>query len=125
MPDNKPTAKIENYENMFSEYCKSQREANRCASDECDGCPITAARKRMCNDERVAYEKFKLQWMQDHNLTITDLIASVIKFAEEIKDDQDGPVSPEDIIRMWEADVGFNGMIWPCFDEWYDCEFKW
>lgn len=68
------------------------------------------------NIEKIAYEKYKFYWMMNHRITINDF---------------------NEIVCIWEKDyeslerfdsvieeVGFKGLIWPCFEEFLDCEYK-
>lgn len=67
----------------------------------------------------TAYERFKLQWMLDHGFTLRDLVEELEKSREE---------TPElpliDIFIDWEFVFGFGSQIWPCFEEFMDCEYK-
>ncbi len=66
------------------------------------------------------YERFKLEWMLAHGYTLADLV----KELGEIQEDCEPGEPIGSIFDMWEHDVGFGSEIWPCFDEWRECEGK-
>lgn len=67
----------------------------------------------------AAYERFKLQWMLDHGFTLRDLVEELEKSRAE------APELPlTEIFADWEFDSGFSSQIWPCFEEFLDCEYK-
>lgn len=63
------------------------------------------------------YQNYQLQWMQDHNYSLKDLIMSL----EEYRKDTFGLTLPE-LFHEWEQNRGFNGEIWACENEFNDCE---
>ena len=71
------------------------------------------------NTSAIAYEQFKLEWMLAHGYTLQDLVAELEKLREESPD-----LSLPDIFADWEYGYGFSSEIWPCFDEFLDCEYK-
>ena len=60
------------------------------------------------NAIQAAYERFKLEWMLAHGYTL--------KESPEL--------SLESIFHDWEFEYGFNTEIWPCFEEFLDCEYR-
>lgn len=56
------------------------------------------------------YEKFKLQWMIDHNKTVED----IIRITSTIEGDTN------EKLDIFETEEGFDGEIYPSFEEW--CE---
>ena len=68
--------------------------------------------------KKIAYEKYKLDWMLHHGHTLEDMINSLSDCIEE---------SNEDLIvvfDVWESDYGFGSEIWVCFDEFIDNEYQ-
>ena len=72
------------------------------------------------------YELFKLQWMIDHGYTLRSLMDELDRYsAEEMSEFLDGNVidldlNPSNIFSEWESERGFNGNIYPCFEEWLE-----
>lgn len=71
-------------------------------------------------EEQVAYERFKLQWMLEHGYTLIDLIHEL----EMLRCESGPEISLESIFQDWEFGYGFQSEIWPCFDEYMDCEYQ-
>jgi len=61
------------------------------------------------------YEQYKLEWMVDHNHTIAEMFNGI----SEIMNENPG-ISFDEARDIWEEEIGFNGEIWACFDEWMD-----
>ena len=66
----------------------------------------------------TGYQKYQLQWMIDHNFSISDLIRSL----NEYRIDCDPTDDLSEMFWQWEMDVGFGGEIWVCEAEWGHCE---
>lgn len=64
------------------------------------------------------YENFQLQWMLDHGFSLDDLIREL----DETRKNMAPQSSISNIFRVWQADSGFGGSIWPCREEWEACE---
>lgn len=67
------------------------------------------------------YERFKLEWLISHGYSLTDLIhelSSAMIEAQKLQPD----ISLEDVFNEWENDTGFGGEIYPCYEEYLDCE---
>ncbi|HAU85699.1 MAG TPA: hypothetical protein DCW90_09390 [Lachnospiraceae bacterium] len=64
---------------------------------------------------KKAYERYKLQWMADHEVTIED----IGNLANDWKN-EGGEESFSDYIEEY----GFAGSIWVCYEEFLDCEYK-
>ena len=64
------------------------------------------------------YEAFKLQWMIDHGYTLGQLVQELELGLQE--NDLRAPLPV--VFDDWEYSCGFSGAIWPCFDEWLECE---
>ena len=66
------------------------------------------------------YERFKLRWLLDHGFTLENLICELERLRKESGPD----ASLSTIFADWEFEYGFGSQIWPCFDEFLDCEYK-
>ena len=69
---------------------------------------------------KAKYERFKLTWMLDHNFTLADLIREL----DILVADSDPSLSLEALFADWEFGYGFRSQIWPCFEEFLECEYK-
>lgn len=67
---------------------------------------------------KIAYEKYKLDWMIQHGYTLKDLITELENMREEDED-----ASLETLFEDWEDEYGFDSEIWACYDEFMDIEF--
>lgn len=68
--------------------------------------------------KKIAYEKYKLDWMLNHGYTLDDLISVLSDCIEEAKEDL------AVVFDVWESDYGFGSEIWVCFDEFIDNEYQ-
>lgn len=68
---------------------------------------------------RVAYNKFQLWWLMMHGKSIEDLFDLIPEWLYD-RDEDD----PEDTFSEWFFERGFNGEIYPCMDEFLDCEYQ-
>ena len=75
------------------------------------------------------YETFKLKWMINHGYTLYDLMESLERYTrDEIErffqrkekhfDELD--INITTIFPKWELECGFNGSVYPCFEEWLE-----
>lgn len=65
------------------------------------------------------YERYQLQWMQDHGHSIEELMDELTGFQYGDPEDSDritGPVF--ELFKEWELDCGFGSEIWACRKEW-------
>lgn len=69
-------------------------------------------------EKEKAYERFKLQWMLDHGHTLKELVQEL----ERLREESDPDMSLEAIFADWEFGYGFGSEIWPCFQEYLECE---
>ena len=76
------------------------------------------------NDPRQAYEIFKLQWMIDHGYSIPDLIAQLEAMVEEDENESGIRTGLQSLLQDWEFGIGFDGSIWPCYQEFLENEFR-
>ena len=77
--------------------------------------------------DKARYEVFKLLWMAQHGYTVKDLVTSVLSYraglAEDMADDPRALAELDaSVLADWEMDCGFDGSIWPCLDEFLDCD---
>lgn len=70
--------------------------------------------------KQKAWEKFKLQWMIDHGYTLVDLINEL----EMVREESDEDATLDEIFDQWEFGFGFGSEIWPCYDEFIECEYQ-
>lgn len=68
---------------------------------------------------RIAYERYRLDWMIRSGYTLTDLMNHL---AAEQWEDESAPVNV--LFETWEADCGFSGALWVCYDEFMETEIK-
>ena len=70
------------------------------------------------NLKRIAYEKYQLDWLKNHNFSIKDLLQKIekIPFSRERN-------IVEDKLDAFE-EIGFDGEIYVCFKEFLDNEFQ-
>ena len=73
----------------------------------------------MMNIKKIAYEKYKLDWLMKHGYTLTDLIDKL----DELKADCEDNISVELLFDVWEKDYGFSSEIWVCYQEFIDNEY--
>ena len=64
------------------------------------------------------YERYQLEWMIDHGYSIGDLLENLIEHYCANQED----MTIGDAFDDWFDNVGFNGEIWACEDEWDDNE---
>lgn len=88
--------------------------------------PATPATPKFRDDtvlsslQKAAYERFKLWWMIQHGYSINELLSLYSDFWGEVEADSEG----YDDFRAFIEDTGFNGEIWPCFNEFLVTEFR-
>lgn len=68
------------------------------------------------------YEKYQLEWMQDHEYSLDNLIEELEKvrlatMSYEIDEEKTNLI---DLFAQWEQDCGFESQIWACKEEWLD-----
>ena len=68
--------------------------------------------------KKIAYEKYKLDWMLRHGYTLADLVRELSDYMEEANEDL------VVVFDIWESDYGFRSEIWVCFDEFIDNEYQ-
>ena len=68
--------------------------------------------------KKIAYEKYKLDWMLHHGYTLEDLISELSDCMEEANEDL------VVVFDVWTSDYGFGSEIWVCFNEFIDNEYQ-
>ena len=72
---------------------------------------------------RQAYEQFRLQWMIDHGYSLEDLIRNLESMIEEDQNESGVRTSLLSLFQDWEFGIGFDGAIWPCYQEFLENEY--
>ena len=70
-----------------------------------------------------AYEIFRLQWMIDHGYGIADLIKNLEAMIDEDQNMSGVRTDLNSLFRDWEYGIGFEGAIWPCYQEFLEHEY--
>ncbi len=69
------------------------------------------------------YEKYQLQWMIEHNHSLSELINELKKVQYADPEDSDVTSAPiTEIFEAWEQNSGFGGEVWACEEEYQSCE---
>lgn len=66
------------------------------------------------------YETYQLQWLIDHNHSLTDLIQELEDYINQ--DSPDIKINLSKAFKEWEFNTGFNSEIYVCEKEYYDAE---
>lgn len=65
------------------------------------------------------YEKYKLQWMIEHDYTIGDLLENLAKvIGEEMNIGINPSAMIDEAMELFEDNYGFNQNLWMREDEW-------
>ena len=75
------------------------------------------------HDPKQAYELFRLQWMIDHGYGVLDLIKNLEAMIEEDQNETGVCTSLYSLFQDWEFGIGFDGAIWPRYQEFLDHEY--
>lgn len=67
---------------------------------------------------KIAYEKYKMDWMISHGHTLEELICELNLMQEE-----EDASTVSTLYKDWEYGFGFGSEIWACYDEFMDYEF--
>lgn len=71
------------------------------------------------------YEKYKLQWMMEHDYSIKNLVDELTAHQYADPEDSDHISTPvNELFAKWERDIGFGSEIWACEAEWLECKRK-
>lgn len=76
------------------------------------------------NNPINAYEQFKLRWMIDHGYGLDDLIRNLESMIEEDGNASGVRTSLQSLYSDWEFGIGFDGTIWPCYQEFLETEYS-
>ena len=69
------------------------------------------------------YEKYQLQWLIDHNHSLTELIQELEDYInQEFWLSSDPKINLSKAFKDWELDTGFNSEIYVCEEEYYGTE---
>ena len=74
-------------------------------------------------DPKQAYEIFRLQWMIDHGYGILDFIKNLETMIEEDQNEFGVRTGLESLFQDWEFCIGFDGSIWPCYEEFLEHDY--
>jgi len=66
------------------------------------------------------YQKYKLQWLIDHNYSLNDLIQALEDYINQ--ESSDIKINLSKAFEEWESDSGFNSEIYACEEEFNDAE---
>lgn len=69
--------------------------------------------------KKIAYEKYKLDWMIAHGYTFADIMNELNDMQEEEPD-----TCVSNLFSDWEYEFGFGSEIWVCYDEFLEYEFN-
>lgn len=66
------------------------------------------------------YEKYQLQWLIDHNHSLTELIQELEDYINQ--ESSDIKINLSKAFKEWKSDIGFNSEIYACEEEFNDAE---
>lgn len=66
------------------------------------------------------YQKYKLQWLANHNYSLNDLIQALEDYINQ--ESSDIKINLSKAFKEWESDIGFNSEIYACEEEFNDAE---
>lgn len=66
------------------------------------------------------YQKYKLQWLIDHNYSLDDLIQELEDYINQ--ESSDIKINLSKAFKEWESDIGFKSEIYACEEEFNDAE---
>ena len=66
------------------------------------------------------YQKYKLQWLIDHNYSLDDLIQELEDYINQ--ESSDIKINLSKAFEEWESDIGFKSEIYACEEEIDDAE---
>jgi hypothetical protein len=68
----------------------------------------------------IIYEKYKLQWLIDHNYSINDLIQELEDYINQ--ESSDIKINLSKAFEEWESNIGFKSEIYAYEEEFNDAE---
>ena len=75
------------------------------------------------HDPKQAYEIFRLLWMIDHGYSVLALLKNLEAMIEEDQIESGVRTSLESLFKDWELGIGFDGSIWPCYEEFLEHDY--
>lgn len=66
------------------------------------------------------YQKYKLQWLIDHNYSLDDLIQELEDYINQ--ESSNIKINLSKAFEEWESDIGFKSEIYACEEEFNDAE---
>lgn len=66
------------------------------------------------------YEAYRVQWMLTHGFGLSSLLNEL---DDLVKENEDANITPKMAFQEFE-DIGFNGQLWVCFDEFMQNEYQ-
>lgn len=72
---------------------------------------------------REAYRRYQLDWMMRQGYSVEDLAGHIVAQVKEM-DLEEILEDNGEIFSQWEGDVGFNGSLYVCFDEFLGAEYR-
>lgn len=70
--------------------------------------------------KRKTYDRYRLDWMTSHGITLEVINKAVSEFINTRIEDPECKMSFSEYIE----ERGFDGMIWACFEEFLECEYR-
>ena len=74
-------------------------------------------------DANQAYEVFRLKWIIDHGFSVFDLVKNLDAMIEEDQNESGVRTSIQSLFQDWEFGIGFDGAIWPCYQEFLEQDY--
>lgn len=69
--------------------------------------------------KKIAYEKYRLDWMIAHGHSIIELMKEL-----ELMRQEDPERSLLSLFEDWEYGYGFSSEVWACYDEFLETEYQ-
>lgn len=69
-----------------------------------------------------AYENYQLQWLIDHRYSLDDLMAALQAYKQDCGDEE--PEDIRELFNQWEMEIGFNGEIYACYEEFLNNDYR-
>lgn len=66
------------------------------------------------------YQKYKLQWLIDHNYSLDNLIQELEDYINQ--ESSDIKINLSKAFEEWQSDIGFKSEIYACEEEFNDAE---
>ena len=68
------------------------------------------------------YERYQLQWMLNHDHSLTELLDEMLATQTNEKGEIEFDGDVVELFNEWEFSHGFGGEVWVCEKEWKKCE---